>query len=40
MPEDTQTPTESATPTADDCYNKLNEMVQLLQKIASVLGVK
>lgn len=35
--EENQTPT---TVTPDDCYNKLNEIAQLLQKIASALGVK
>jgi hypothetical protein len=26
--------------TADECYDKLNRMVELLEKIATVLGVK
>lgn len=43
MPEDTEnTETETETPvdlTPDQCYAKLEEMVQLLKKIASAIGV-
>ena len=45
MPEDTEnteTETETQTPidlTPDQCYAKLEEMVQLLRKIATAIGV-